>query len=736
MNVHRTRFVDYTPPAVTALAFSHRSNPGDHHSQNLRCAVGRANGDIEIWNPRDNWTLEITLKGGQGRSIEGLSWVTQKGHSPRLFSIGSSTQVTEWSLDRLRPRANLDCNAGPIWSIAVSPDHETLAVGCEDGTLLILDVSGGPGVLEYRYVLTRQKSRILSLAFSGQDLVVGGCSDSSVKVWDCTQARGSIVARMPVDRVRNEPTLVWAVLVLRNGTIVSGDSTGAVKFWDKKFYSLMQNFKLHQADVLCLGMNAMGDTIFSAGVDRKMQTYKLVDKKRRWTHISGRRFHSHDVRAMASYESRGMSTIVTGGVDMTLMIIPLQDFMKANHRMIPATPQRPRCGLAKDPRLLVMWSDRQVKIWRLCEPHDLDSEPQQQLVTKMTMQNEENLNTVALSPDGQYLIVGSLVEMKLYMLTPSGTSNALRPLKIILQEEIASQGAREVVFSADSSKIFVITPESDIKIFSLSQSAVDEEDGMFDIELRELAAIETASVPDEFKKNQTYLKSIDRIAISRDGKQFAVCNYSNVVRIYDTDTGVLINTLPTVSSPITAITFHDLDRVIIATASMSLHEFEISSAKLSAWSTRNTPHMPAKFTKLQDHCSKMLVDEEGRLWMWGANWVSYIHLGKDLPNQQSQAKRKRGGANLSLNDAPRSNDAAQTAGEDHDSMALVANGNKPSTHMAGLLGKFWITFKYRSLLLFDVLNESELVVVERPLMDLLNSPDIPPPFYVKKYGQS
>lgn len=733
MNVHRSRFVDYTPPAVTAIAFSHRSNPGDHHSQNLRCAVGRANGDIEIWNPRDNWTLDVTLKGGKGRSIEGLIWVTQKGLSPRLFSIGSSTQVTEWSLDVLQPRVSLDCNAGPIWSIAVSPDQQTLAVGCEDGTLVMLDVSGGPGVLEYKFVLTRQKSRILSLAFSGQDHIVGGCSDSSVKVWDCRQARGPIVARMPVDRVRNEPTLVWAVLVLRNGTIVSGDSTGAVKFWDKKFYSLLQNFKLHEADVLCLGMNAQGDTIFSAGIDRKMQMYKLIDNKRRWAHTSGRRFHSHDVRAMASYESRGMSSIVTGGVDMTLMVIPLQEFMKANHRMIPATPQRPRCVLAREGRLVMMWSDRQVKIWRLCAPYELDTEPHQQLVSKMTLQNEENLTTVALSQDGTFLVIGSLAEMKLYMLIPSTSSGALRPLKIV-QEELAMQGAREAFFSDDSSKLFVVTPESNVKVYSLTQSPVDEEDGMFDIELKELITFDTDSTSDDHKKNQAYLKSLSHAVVSGDGRRLALCNHSNLIRIYDVESGNLINTLPTISSAITAITFNGPEQIICATSNMALHEFRVETAKLTPWSVQNTPNIPLRFTKLQDHCSSLRIDEDERLWMWGANWVSYIKLGVDLPSLQSQTKRKRG--NKPLTHEATTNGFAEDSEAGKETAALVNNGDTAISDEHELRGKFWITFKYRSLLLFDVLNESELVVVERPLMDLINSPDIPPPFFVKKYGQS
>lgn len=732
MNVHRVRFVDYTPPAITSIAFSHRSNPGDHHSQNLRCAVGRANGDIEIWNPRDNWTLDITLKGGQGRSIEGLSWVTQKGHGPRLLSIGSSTMVTEWSLDVLQPKASLDCNAGAIWSIAVSPDQESVALGCEDGSLVIADVSGGPGVLTYKHVLTRQKSRILSLAFSGQDIIVGGCSDSTVKVWDCRQARGPILARMAVDRVRNEPTLVWSVLVLKNGTIVSGDSTGSVKMWDKKFYSLLQNFKLHQADVLCLGTNASGDTLFSAGVDRKMQMYQLVDNKRKWAHISGRRFHAHDVRAMASYESRGMSSIVTGGVDMSLAIIPLQEAMKINHRMIPAVTQRASCSVARNARLLLMCADRQIKIWRLCQSYEMDLEPSQQLVSRMTFQNEENLTSAAINQQGTYLVVSSLVETKMYVLLASETSEAIKPVKIV-NEDLAAQGARMVYFCEDGKKFFLVTPESNVRVYDVGQSDVDEDDGMYDVELKERCVVDMNATVDDSKKNQTYLKSINHVSSTRDGSVFAVSNQSNVVKIFESSSGQLLTVLPAVASSITAMSFRKDQTLVLTTASMQIHEFDIKTGRLTPWSNKNTPLVPGRFTRLQDHCTKIFVDNADRLWMSGASWLSYIEMASDLPPDQIQAKRKR--KNASTDNVTQVGDGFGQNGNSNVDHDIVLPREKQYQDQL-LRGKFWITFKYRSMLLFDVLNDKELLVVERPATDMVNSGDIPPPFYVKRYGQS
>lgn len=51
MEVHRCRFVDYTPSAINALAFA-------PNTTKPVMACGRANGDIEVWNPKNEWTLE------------------------------------------------------------------------------------------------------------------------------------------------------------------------------------------------------------------------------------------------------------------------------------------------------------------------------------------------------------------------------------------------------------------------------------------------------------------------------------------------------------------------------------------------------------------------------------------------------------------------------------------------------------------------------------------------------
>jgi len=206
------------------------------------------------------------MRGGKDRSIEGLAWIpspSYQKHTPnRLFSIGSSTYLTEWDITTGLAKQHLDSNAGAIWSLAPSPDGTTLALGCEDGTIILVDVADGS--FAYSRALERQSARVLSLAWhpNGQFLV-GGCADSTIRAWEVNHPYGRIVAQMRVEqnrkrgakRVRKLDTLVWTVKVLSDGTIISGDSSGSLKIWESKFWSLIQTFQVHKSDILCLAID-------------------------------------------------------------------------------------------------------------------------------------------------------------------------------------------------------------------------------------------------------------------------------------------------------------------------------------------------------------------------------------------------------------------------------------------------------------------------------------------------
>ncbi|KAL8956676.1 MAG: hypothetical protein Q9183_006245, partial [Haloplaca sp. 2 TL-2023] len=220
MDVHRCRFVPYPPSAINALAFSHTSSltSSSKGPSTLRLAIGRANGDIEIWNPlRGAWHQETIFRGGKDRSIEGLAWTQDPEETDkngyilpgrlRLFSTGYSDSVTEWDLSTGKPARHASGNYGELWCMAAQPrvpasdktlangvnggaqeeelQYQNLAVGCADGSIVLMSTADGD--LKFQRTLTRppkKNARVLSITWQNRHTVITGHADSTIRVFD------------------------------------------------------------------------------------------------------------------------------------------------------------------------------------------------------------------------------------------------------------------------------------------------------------------------------------------------------------------------------------------------------------------------------------------------------------------------------------------------------------------------------------------------------------------------
>ena len=352
MDVHRCRFVPYQPSAINVIAFSHAKTHSAKAAASARMAIGRANGDIEIWNPASGrWHQELVIRGGKDRSIDGLVWVNEPDHDlgngrilagrSRLFSIGYTSTVTEWDLEKGKPKRHASGQHGDIWCIAAQPlgtvtdrpgvnggavqGHSApnkLVAGTIDGQLVMYTIEDDD--LQFQRVLVRsptKKAQMVSINFQSRRVVIVGCSDSTIRAYDID--KGHMLRRMTLgsDLVGgSKDIIVWAVQCLPNGNIVSGDSTGQLCIWDGKTYTQMQRIQSHKQDILSLATSADGTAIMSGGMDRRTVLYKPSGKtSQRWSKVWGRRYHDHDVKSMASFEGGHVSVVVSGGSSSHLL---------------------------------------------------------------------------------------------------------------------------------------------------------------------------------------------------------------------------------------------------------------------------------------------------------------------------------------------------------------------------------------------------------------------------------
>lgn len=723
MIVHRSRFVEFSPGNITALAFSHKSNTEKLTPSDLRLALGRSDGNIEIWNPRESWFQELLIQSGRDRSIEALCWRNVPGEPLRLFSIGGSTAVTEWNLATGLPLKNYDCNAGVIWSMAIDESQNRLAVGCDNGTVVLVDITGGPGCLEYDSILTRQEARILTLDWNKDNYVIGGCADGRIRVWSAhknAQDRGRIIHTMKVDKSKKESTLVWSVLYLpQSHQIVSGDSTGSVKFWDWDHATLTQSFKPHIADVLTLTKDLAGTSVFSAGVDRKIFHFQRDDGEAqkdhgaKWVNTSNRLIHGNDVRAICSYQSRGADFLVSGGVEKCLIINSLSSFADGKYRKMPLFASVPKnLIINREQRLVVSWHASTVRIWHVGQ-NFADNE-NYKLVCKLVLKDEQNITTCAMSPDGQVLVVARPSLTKLFHLQPM--ESRLKVTK--LDNSLLLETGCSLVQFLDNSKIVACSTDGDLFTLDLES---DQDDEMQLIELPDVAQTKTSvKIP--------YMNKINHLAVGGDYVIIGrTCGAVDVVSLTTRESRSLVRLM----NFITAMRINtERETVVLVTADNKIYEFilkvdEQQASLLTNWSKNNTDNLPKQIQQSTDKIVGIFYSETdpNLVWFWSPSWMSRINLTLDLPVSSRKKTKKHGRDGLTITDDSNFLDDLgeieeennQEVGEafefltNHSNRFKLEGNNKAKDEKS-----YFFTDKYRPVYYADLISDNELIIAEKP----------------------
>lgn len=577
MDIHRCRFVPYPSQAINALAFSQPSDTQRRCPPDQRLAIGRANGDIEIWNPAQGlWSQETIFRGGKDRSIEGLAWTqdledaatdndeVKEAGRLRLFSIGLSSAVTEWDMARGIPLRHANGNFGAIWCLAAQPrwtstsgdgekrdpnrisrQDQYLAAGCEDGTVVLFSTEDG----DLRYLRTiakppTKKPRILSLTWKDRNTIIAGCSDSNIRVYDIRTRQTLRNMTLGKSATGGNETLVWAVKCLPNGTILSGDSAGDLKIWDSSNYSLVQRLHCHEADILDITANASGSTIITGGADRRTVAYKSMsgdkgDTTRRWTQVMHRRFHKHDVKALASFESQDLSIVVSGGLDTAPVVMPLRGWQKEYHRTLSHLPQSPQISSAPQARLFISWWERQISIWHLArhaEPPEApasltSSHANHKLLSQLFLKGEENITSAQISNDGRYIAVATVSNVKIFRLRtkrspPDGRVN-IRTKKIETLPSLGRFGARLLTFSPDTRWLCSIRLNNEITLVRIEDSSDSKAPPHFSKHAVKLNRIKLKTSRDaETAGLDGYVDTITTTSFSADSRLLAVGDLS------------------------------------------------------------------------------------------------------------------------------------------------------------------------------------------------------------------
>ncbi|KAH6853599.1 quinon protein alcohol dehydrogenase-like superfamily [Chaetomium sp. MPI-CAGE-AT-0009] len=728
MDIHRCRFVRYPASAINAVAFTHSSLPSVSSQKKhlvkhiqVRLAIGRANGDIEIWNPLQGaWHQELVIPGGKDRSVDGLVWVTEPDEEmadgktihgkSRLFSIGYTTTITEWDLEKAKAKKHASGQHGEIWCLGVqpppnkgtaAPGSRKLVAGTVDGNLVLYSIEDGDLKFEKTLIRTpSKKTKFVSIAFQSHNVVVVGCSNSTICAYDIRN--GTLLRQMTLGTDisgGSKNIIVWAVKCLPNGDIVSGDSTGQVCIWDGRTYTQAQRIQSHSQDVLCLSVSADGSKIVSGGMDRRTAIYEpIAGQVGRWSKVFHRRYHQHDVKAMASFESKAMSVVVSGGSDATPVALPLRAAGREYHRTLPHLPQNAPLHSAPKARFLLSWWENEIRIWHLLSPaQKLLDDPQaalslrknRKLLAQVLVKGDSYISSAVISEDGTLLVASTATDIKVFQLD---FAKGAQPEQLQIRKvdmPTAGLAATKVQISPDNRWISWV--EEGSKVMVARVHATESPLGA------------TYSISHPYKLHRlrrqipkhlllgglgSYDRNVTQMAFSPDSRLFSVADLAGFIDTWvlrgpgegangtageddddaasgssddssDEETDDVAGErwvrnpnaklLPKLSAAPVLLSFAKTQRddgdydLMTITAVKSLLVFNPLRGGLSEWSRRNTyPKLPAQFRDTRDQV-KGVVWQGHRAWIYGVSSLFMLDLSQDFDLEKKDSSEDKNG---------------------------------------------------------------------------------------------
>lgn len=243
---------------------------------------------------------------------------------------------------------NLRYAFGNVYSVAFSPDGESIAVGDDNAQIHMVDIAAR----NLRQSLVGHGDIVSALAFAKDGQTLASCSyDQTVRLWSLSDGYCRRV-------LLGHQGWVYSIAYSPDGrTLLSASEDGTAKLWCTSSGECLHTFEGEGGLVATVAYSSRGDIFVIAGGSGKVRLYSFPDRELRGT------LRGHAARVRSCAISPDGAVLATGSEDATIKLwsLPSGEYIQT---LTGHTAAIIDLSFTVDGNRLVSSSnDRKVKVW-------------------------------------------------------------------------------------------------------------------------------------------------------------------------------------------------------------------------------------------------------------------------------------------------------------------------------------------------------------------------------------